>query len=382
MRYLTADIIYTAFTRPIFNGLLVLDDSGCVQAIYPNCSSITNEKLEYFKGALCPGFINTHCHLELSHMRAKIQQKTGLPSFISDISQKREATQQEILSAIKDADHQMKNNGIVAVGDISNLQDSFVTKAESQIKYHTFIELFGSDSSQAEVVFKVGIDLQQICPKPNSLTPHATYSLSELLFEKIANNNEGQIISIHNQETSSEDLFFKEGKGELNDFLAAKREFPITSKTAVESILPRLPKTKSLLVHNTYSSKEDVKWVEANYSDVYWSTCPKANVYIEGRTPDYSLFENSKMTIGTDSLASNDTLCVLSEMKVIQQNAQISLERLIEWSCKNGAEFLNFDSLGTFEIGKKPGVNWLQNLNSENFQLTEDTSVKAITFIN
>ena len=240
--------------------------------------------------------------------------------------------------------------------------------------------MFASESIKAGTIFKNGIALQMTCPNPNSLSPHATYSLSESLFEKIAQNNQGQIISIHNQETSSEDYFFQEGKGELNDLFSPIRDFPITSKSALQSVLPSLPKTKVLLVHNTYSPKKDIEWVEANYSNVYWCTCPKANIYIEGRTPDYSLFMNSKMTIGTDSLASNDVLCVLSEMKVIQKSFNISLNELINWACKNGAEFFNFDEMGTFESGKKPGVNWLKNLSKDNLQLTENTEVRALIF--
>ena len=144
MRYLTADIIYTAFSDPIPNGLLVIDNSGCVQGIYTDCSSFKEKNIEYFKGALCPGFINAHCHLELSHMLAKIEQKSGLPSFISQVTDKRQATQEQILAAIDQADHAMIINGIVGVGDISNLSDTFSTKLNSTIQYHTFIELIGS----------------------------------------------------------------------------------------------------------------------------------------------------------------------------------------------------------------------------------------------
>jgi cytosine/adenosine deaminase-related metal-dependent hydrolase len=50
---------------------------------------------------------------------------------------------------------------------------------------------------------------------------------------------------------------------------------------------------------------------------LYWCTCPKANLYIENQLPNYQQFVDAdvKMTIGTDSLASNDTLCILEEMK-------------------------------------------------------------------
>jgi cytosine/adenosine deaminase-related metal-dependent hydrolase len=61
--------------------------------------------------------------------------------------------------------------------------------------------------------------------------------------------------------------------------------------------------------------------------------------------------------VGTDSYASNDELSILSELKVIAASAQqIPVEALLTWATKNGAEALNFHSLGSFEKGKKPGV--------------------------
>ena len=66
MRYLTSDIIFTAFSNSIYDGVLVVDDEGKIVNILENKGQVESANLEYFKGALCPGFINTHCHLELS----------------------------------------------------------------------------------------------------------------------------------------------------------------------------------------------------------------------------------------------------------------------------------------------------------------------------
>jgi len=85
------------------------------------------------------------------------------------------------------------------------------------------------------------------------------------------------------------------------------------------------------------------------------------NIYIEDKLPDYNLFLNSKMTIGTDSLASNDTLSIWSEIKTLKKHTKIDLNTLLTWGCKNGAEFLKMDHLGTFEKGKRPGVNNIFN---------------------
>ena len=377
MRYLTSDIVFTSIGSPILNGVLVVDESGKIVDILNGKESLDSSTIEYFEGGLCPGFINTHCHLELSHLKDRMKEKTGLPFFISNIGKTRKSSQEEIHLSIEQADRRMYENGIVAVADSSNTADTFLVKDESLIYYHSFIELFASDPSRADEVFQNGLSVLEQCKHKASLTPHANYSVSLQLFEKIRSHNSGEIITIHNQETSTEDEMFIKGSGKLLNELIARHFFKFTGKTALKSTLPLLPNAPVFMVHNTFTTIDDVQWAIKHYDNVFWATCPKANLYIEDALPNYDFFidTDSKMTFGTDSLASNDTLSILEEMKTIK--SAVSLEKSIEWACKNGAEFLQIDErFGTFEKGKTPGINHLKNL--ENFELTEQTSVSRL----
>jgi len=377
MRYLTSDIVFTANGSPIPEGVLVVNDGGEILDVLHSREGLDMSKTDIFEGALCPGFVNTHCHLELSHLINKLEEKTGLASFVSAIVNNRESTEEEMLSSIREADKAMYENGIVAVGDISNTALSFSVKEDSPLLYHTFIELFSSDPSRAEEILQNGITLLKQCKHSASLTPHANYSVSTVLLEKIRHQNSGEIISIHNQETPSEDEMFLHGTGVLLNGITAKKFFKPTGKTALKSTLPLLPKAPTLMVHNTFTSKEDVLWVKQHYDNVFWATCPKANVYIEDALPSYAFFMDSasKMTFGTDSLASNNTLCILEEMKAIR--TIVPLQIAIEWACKNGADFLQINQqFGTFEKGKKPGVNHITHLN--HFELTEHSTVRRL----
>ncbi|MGC6489946.1 MAG: amidohydrolase family protein [Flavobacteriales bacterium] len=375
MRFLTADILFTAKNSPLKNGVVVVNDTGLILDIL-DLSKVQPDLLEYFPGALCPGFINTHCHLELSHLFQEIDKHTGLPKFIKSIVSKRNFPEDKILECIDSADKTMYNNGIVAVGDISNTSLSFSTKEDSHIFYHTFIELFASLSEKANPVFQNGYDLLNQCQHSSSLVPHSTYSVSDKLFQLIKSNNAGEIVSIHNQETADEDEMFLNGEGNLLKVLNDKSDFKSTGLSALKSTLPKLPNSPILFVHNTFTSQADIQFAMSQKNDVYWATCPKANLYIEKKLPDYQIFinQNAKMTIGTDSLASNDTLCLLEEMKVI--NHTVSLEILLQWACKNGAEFLGLNQMGTLEKGKSPGINHISHLRNE--QLTERSSVNRI----
>ena len=89
------------------------------------------------------------------------------------------------------------------------------------------------------------------------------------------------------------------------------------------------------------------------------------------------MFLNEKCTIGTDSYASNWSLSILDELKTISKSSpNINLETLIKWATFNGAEFLKFSHLGSFEIGKTPGINLIENVNE--MTLTEKSSIKVL----
>ncbi len=354
MRYLSADIIYPLNRAPIKEGVLVLD-SGVIIDLLESREGLEN--IEIFEGFLCPGFVNTHCHLELSHMIDKLPEQSGLPHFISQVPKQREESSEVIKEAIAVADKQMQDNGIVAVGDVSNTSDTFALKSLSPIYYHTFIELFAIDSANADRVFQKGLSLQKKCQTPSSIVPHATYSVSNLLFEKIEQHNSGEIVCLHNQETKTEDTLFLHGSGALYNKLKVFGELNVSGMSALKTVLPKMPKTSTLLVHNTYTSQADIQWAEAQYENLFWCTCPKANLYIEGRLPNYKNFKESVMTIGTDSLASNHTLSIWEEVQTILAKTNLDLNTMLTWACKNGAEFLQLKDLGSFEKGKKPGVN-------------------------
>jgi aminodeoxyfutalosine deaminase len=136
-----------------------------------------------------------------------------------------------------------------------------------------------------------------------------------------------------------------------------------------------------LLVHNTFSDEKDIRWALDYNAQTWFCLCPGANVFIEGRLPDVNLFLKyaDKITLGTDSLASNHQLSILEEMKIISSKfPDVNLETLIKWATKNAADFLGFKDLGSFEKGKRPGINLIQQVDVSDNRLTEDSSVKKL----
>ena len=132
------------------------------------------------------------------------------------------------------------------------------------------------------------------------------------------------------------------------------------------------PLCKTLFVHNTLTTSEDIKAADAWSSNVYWATCPNANLYIENRLPNYQAFldTQARMTIGTDSLTSNWQLSIFEEMKTIARfKSYVSFQTLLKWATINGAAALGYEqTLGSLEIGKTPGLVLLEGVDENNWQ--------------
>ena len=373
MKKISADIIYPITSSPIKNGVLILDDDGKILEISTR-EKFDETELQIFKGALCPGFINTHCHLELSHLKNKIPQHTGLVGFIQSLMKQRFAVSaEERLQAIAEAEQEMKATGIVAVGDISNETVSIEQKQKGNLFYHTFIETVGLQPLIAQKRFDEATELSKQFAFANlSFAPHAPYSTSVSLIEMISKFNEQNNLptTIHNQETEDEELFFKNKSGAFLDFYKNLgldiSYFNATRKSSLQSVIEAMPlHCNTLYVHNTFSHESDLQAIAVNGKMNFLCACPKANLYIENRLPDYELWlkNDLKICIGTDRLASNNSLNIFEEIKTIQQHfPQISFATLLKWATLNGAEFLGIEKkYGSFEIGKKPGVVLINN---------------------
>ena len=394
MRKISADYIFPVSSPPIKNGIVIMEDDGKIIDVINPTSNLQPPTSEFFEGIIVPGFVNTHCHLELSYLKDKMPKGKGLDEFVTEVENiRRKFSEEEILNALVKAEDEMIKNGIVAVGDISNSDFSFHQKAKGKLKYHTYIEVLGFHPDRAEKAFQTGKQLQSKVQHPTSIVPHSPYAASEKLLQLIndeAGNSNG-ILSFHNQESEEENLLFQNKSGKILkrfEKWGIDASFFQPAKTnSLQFILPKLNKAKNiLLVHNTYTSSEDILWLKSNIqhltSNIYFCLCPNANLYIENRLPDIEMFinEGMKITIGTDSLASNDSLSVLDELKTIAKYfPKIPFETLITWATKNGAEFLGFEKeLGTIEIDKKPGLNLITGIDWEKMKLSEKVEVKKL----
>jgi len=387
MRKFRADYVFPVNADPIKNGIVTVDNTGKILAL-DDGQNHTDKDIERLEGVICPGFINTHCHVELSHLKNKIAPLGGLINFIKDVQTHRNVDEDVVMAAASAADEEMYNNGIVAVGDIANSAVTIPVKKKSKLYYHNFIEVFGFTPDKAQTIFDNALSLRdQYKPMPCSITPHAPYSVSKELFKLIHRLSEKHpnLISMHNQETEEENKFYRYKMGRFLDLYKSFNIdisfFKPQARNSVQTTVPLLTsKQNILLVHNTFTNLKDIYFVKRFDRKINWCFCPNANLYIEGRLPKIELFldKGFNITLGTDSLASNHRLCLLSEMHVLQKNfPDITLQQVLQWGTLNGAKFLGIDDeKGSIEVGKTPGLNLLTGL--DGLTITSDTKVKRL----
>jgi cytosine/adenosine deaminase-related metal-dependent hydrolase len=392
MKKISADSIFPVTTTPIPNGILILDENNTItDLINPGLINYSVQDVERFDGFICPGFINTHCHLELSYLKGKIPIRSGLHNFIMAMQKSKINDFDRITEALEIADKEMMDNGIVAAGDISNSNHSFLLKKKSKIAYHTFIEIFGSLPDQAAPIFAKALKLSEEYHELDtvSIVPHSPYSVSKVLFNYIKELavETNSLLCMHNQENEDENVFFRSGKGAIDErwkLLGLENNtFKTTGHNSLKSVANFLPKRNPiLLVHNTVSKDADIAFAKEYFTDPWWCFCPNSNLYIENELPDYKLFLNNEthITIGTDSLASNPSLSILEELKTIQNHLpSVDLNSLLKWGTYNGAAFLRMNNkFGSLEKNKKPGINLINNIDPINLKLTSTSSVSVI----
>ncbi len=375
-RKFSADNIFTGYQMLDSGNVLITDGEGKIIDIVP--AGEAGGDVQYFKGIISPGFVNAHCHLELSHMKGHISEHIGLVDFVFKVISERHFAEDEILSAIEAADEEMYNNGIVAVGDICNNALTIPQKQKSKIQYHNFIEATGFSPAAATSRFQHSLNFynqyKKLFPE-STIVPHAPYSVSPELFAMIDEFAGNKVLTIHNQETAAENQLFENGGG---DFLRLYEKLNIdisffkpSGKTSLQTYLPYLKNYESLiLVHNVYTNQDDIQLQKQlstlnSQLSTYYCLCPNANLYITNTLPDINLLmnEDCNIVLGTDSLASNHHLSILEEMKTLQKHfPSLPVEKLLQWATINGARSLQVDNeLGSFDKGKKPGIILIEN---------------------
>ena len=158
-----------------------------------------------------------------------------------------------------------------------------------------------------------------------------------------------------------------------------KTENLVTVKDHASAVLKEITHSGNLMVvHNTYVDRSAIKKVKKR-QNTYWCLCPNSNLHIEAHMPPLDLLveEDCRIVTGTDSLAANNRLSILEELKTLQRFfPSVPLQDLILWATLNGASALGEEAtFGSIQPGKKPGLLLLQDVDLKKLQLLPESRV-------
>jgi aminodeoxyfutalosine deaminase len=364
---------------------LELNDAGTVVALHDSVLP----GAQHQPGILTPGWINAHCHLELSHLAGIIPPGVGMAGFIAQLQHVRNApSADDQQAAALAALHTLRAQGVVAVGDISNGTTSFPAKlATPDVYVHTFVECLGLNPASADAALAKALAVYAQAPGAKSLTPHAPYSVSAPLFALLAEHQRAHSypLSYHLLESEDELAYFSkaDGGGPLSTlFQSWGISATAPGAQPASTLLDNPPAGRLGLVHLTQATAADLAQLALLPVDPYFILCPRANQYLHGTLPDLGLLHpaDPRICMGTDSLAGNYSFNLAQELFVLQQHwPHCTLEHLLRMVTSNGARFLGQqDTLGAFRPGTTPGVVWLRDIPPGTPRLTEASTTRLL----
>ena len=391
MGRITAEYIYTLESEPIRNGFVEYEEDGTITAV-GQCGADE----EVMPGAIVPGFVNAHCHVELSHLHKKFRKGTGMAGFIDQINELRDWAGREVKQQlVQEWMDKMWNDGVSAMADISNDDSSFDIKKSHKMYTRTFLEVFGSEPEMCEGVMKDVTALKAVADEAGidaAPTPHSCYTMSpQLLSASAAAGLESGYLSYHSQESQEEEDLLISGSGAMyeNRKRSGMSTPPVTGESSLKYFLDRLAAVKPapydehiLLVHNVCLQQSDIDAVKQTMKNAYFAICPLSNIFIHNALPPIELMRQNGLSIalGTDSLSSNDDLDVMNELVCLRENfPQVPMNELFTWASLNGAHFLGKeDVLGSIAAGKRPGIVHVSGIDGNGYITAESRTRRII----
>ena len=316
----------------IVNGAILIDDGGKIKFAgqFEDIDGVDSCKtIDLGNSAMVPGFVNAHTHLELTHLYKCLDGKGDFTDWIRQLVDiKREWTESEYALSVRDGIKSSLNSGTTTVVDITRNGIALNELLTSNIRKLLFFEIINFDPDTAENTindFKElisGISTDELLSI--GIFPHAPYTVSGKLYRECNKVSDELDIRIatHIAETKDEIELLTSGTGHfvslLNDFnMLNKWKHPGLSPIKYLNNIGIL-NNECILIHCNYLTEDEIGIIEKTKSNVVF--CPRSHDFFRHKDyPFLSLKDRDvNIALGTDSLASNDTLSILDEMKFIR----------------------------------------------------------------
>jgi aminodeoxyfutalosine deaminase len=377
MRVVSARWVIPIDRPPIADGAIALADDGSILAVGPRAELRARHPgagEERAHGALVPGLVNAHCHLELSPLAGAVPGGDGLVAWAANVMRAASAVapEQRRTDAGRAAEAATRL-GTAGIGDVGNTLDAAPGIGRAGLSGVLFHELLGSrDAASGDALAdaareKARADAEGGWPAGLAWVraPHAPYSASPDLLRRIfgAAASDGRATSIHVAEDPDELALLADGSGRwpaVLERMGVEARSRVSGRSPVATLAalgafdgPSPP----LLVHMVHATDEDRRIArEAGATIVL---CPRSNLHIGGQLPDVGALvsDGCHIALGTDSLASAADLSPWAEMATLAAHfPAIPAVRWLEAATVAGARALALSEHGSLTPGKRPGV--------------------------
>jgi len=351
MLYL-ADVVLPISSPPLTRGAVRVEGSEIV-AVGPAAEwppRPGEEVVDLGASTLLPGLINAHCHLDFTRFRGAIAPRHSFTEWIKNINALRGSfTPREYLEAIAEGFRMLMQGGVTTVANIEAFPELLPHLPVPPLRTWWFLELIDvrtrinqDETLRGALSF---FDQHPEWPGGFGLSPHAPYTASVDLYRLARSCGEkyGMLCTTHIAESVEEHEMFSYARGPLYNFMASlgRDNSDCGQGSALSHLVDHgVISTNCLIAHLNYLQDYDYELVAGTGASVVH--CPKCHTYFgHAPFPLRALQQRGvNICLGTDSLASNNSLDLRSEMREAQLYHALSDREVLEMVTLNAARAL------------------------------------------
>jgi aminodeoxyfutalosine deaminase len=308
--------------------------------------------------ALLPGLINAHCHLDYTCLRGKIPRQKSFTDWIRAINaEKSKLSPQDYLISINEGFKEAKGFGTTSIANLTAFPELIRQLPDPPIRTWWFAELIDARSPDRanELVDSV---IESLKSEQNyGLAPHALFTASKNLYqrcEKVA-RRQNILLTTHLAESREEMEMFRDASGPLYEFMKSigrdmadcGRDTPLMHFIRARDSSTPLRSARNdshwIVAHLNELTDSDFELLKRSKTKFHVVHSPRSHQYFgHSRFPFKRLNAiGFNVCLGTDSLASNESLSLFAEMRAFQRNEPaVSPEKIFEMVTVNAASAL------------------------------------------
>jgi len=346
---------------PVENGELIIDDGNIVEI---SATQSGDESLDLSDYLLMPGFVNAHSHISLTALEKKLSPSDSFADWIRALIPLNSALDNESrVQGIRSGAEVMRRSGVTALGDYVADPELLTLIGDLGFRSVLFLETIGFQSEKAQELCKKAEEvlmrgnLSSICQL--GLAPHAPYSVSPDLFRSLGHLAQQYHcpVSCHVAEIKEEGRFLVLGDDSLEELLKERSAWDPKWQPPYKSPMQYLSSLgildRLIAVHCNFVSDDLDLMAEKKVSAAF---CPQSSEWFGRKNlmPVRALLDRGiTVALGTDSLASSNSLNFLDELRMADKLLpDVSRKEILTMATCGGAEALGLQC-GTLASGQK-----------------------------